>query len=106
VALVVALLGLVRTPPTVVFVGKLTTATAGDGGMAWLTVAQLVNTLFSLFYYLRWVAPAIRRPDPAAETERPRAWSTRAAVVTAGGSVVLGIVAGPIWTLVDAPLLP
>ncbi len=66
VALVVALLGLVGTPPTVVFVGKLTTATAGwDGGMPWLTVAVLANSLASLFYYLRWIAPTLRRDTPA-----------------------------------------
>jgi NADH-quinone oxidoreductase subunit N len=107
VALVIALLGLVGTPPTVVFVGKLTTATAAwDGGMAWLTVAVLVNTLASLFYYLRWVAPAIRRKDASTDLERRRTWSARAAVVTAGGSVVLGILAGPLWALVDSPLLP
>ncbi|MEO6790648.1 MAG: NADH-quinone oxidoreductase subunit N, partial [Ornithinibacter sp.] len=57
--LVVALLGLVGTPPTIVFVGKLTTATAAwDGGMPWLTLAAFVNSLLSLFYYLRWLKPA------------------------------------------------
>ncbi len=107
VALVVALLGLVGTPPTVVFVGKLTTATAAwDGGMAWLTAAVLVNTLLSLYYYLRWVAPAVRRTDPgeqlSAAPDRP--WSARTAVVAAVASVVLGLVAGPVWSLLDAPL--
>src|SRR5699024_6127828 len=57
-ALVLALLGLVGTPPTAVFVGKLTVATAAwDGGHAWLAIVLLANTVLSLFYYLRWLAP-------------------------------------------------
>ncbi len=107
VALVVALLGLVGTPPTAVFVGKLTTVTAAwDGGMVWLTVAVLVNTLASLFYYLRWVAPALRRPPPEAELAPPRPWSTRAAVLAAAASVALGLFAGPLWSVLDGSLLP
>ncbi len=107
VALVVALLGLVGTPPTVVFVGKLTTVTAAwDGGMVWLTVAVLVNTLASLFYYLRWVAPALRRTPPAAELAHPRPWSAGTAVLAATASVGLGLLAGPLWSVLDGSLLP
>ena len=106
VALVVALLGLVGTPPTVVFVGKLTTATAGwDGGMPWLTVALLVNSLVSLFYYLRWIAPALRRDDPQPELRSPSVWSARAAVSASAVSVLLGVLAGPLWGVLDGPLL-
>lgn len=61
VSLVVCLLGLVGTPPTAVFVGKLAVfAAAGDGHMMWLVVVAAVNTVASLFYYLRWLAPAFR----------------------------------------------
>lgn len=106
VALVVALLGLVGTPPTVVFVGKVTVATAAwDGGMAWLTVALLANTLVSLFYYLRWIAPAVRRADPGPELEHPRPWSRRTAAGAAAATVLLGVLAGPLWGLLDGPLL-
>lgn len=59
VSLVVCLLGLVGTPPTAVFLGKLAVfAAAWDGGLAWLVVIAAVNTVASLFYYLRWIAPA------------------------------------------------
>ena len=61
-ALLVSLLGLVGTPPTAVFVGKLTTASAAwDGGLPWLAVAVVVNTVLSLVYYLRWLAPVFAR---------------------------------------------
>jgi NADH-quinone oxidoreductase subunit N len=59
VSMIVCLLGLVGTPPTAVFVGKLAVfAAAWDGGLAWLAVLAAVNTVASLFYYLRWIAPA------------------------------------------------
>ncbi|WP_432534674.1 NADH-quinone oxidoreductase subunit N [Kineococcus arenarius] len=66
-ALTVCLLSLVGTPPTAVFIGKLTTFTAAwDGGATWLVVLAALNTVASLFYYLRWLGPVFRRdsPDP------------------------------------------
>ncbi len=96
VALVVALLGLVGTPPTAVFVGKLTTATAAwDGGMPWLAVAVLLNSLASLYYYLRWVAPSLGRAQPAAASARP--WAARTAYLASALAVLLGVLAGPLW---------
>ncbi|WP_028280227.1 proton-conducting transporter membrane subunit [Arthrobacter sp. H5] len=60
-SLAVLLLGLVGTPPTAVFIGKLTIFTAtADGNLVWLLVLGAVNTIASLFYYLRWIAPAAR----------------------------------------------
>jgi NADH-quinone oxidoreductase subunit N len=100
-SLVVALLGLVGTPPTVVFVGKLTTTAAvWDGGHAWLAVVVFVNTVASLFYYLRWIAPVYGRRESAEPPTRgvtPAAWSARTAVLTAALSLALGIGAGGLW---------
>lgn len=109
-ALVVALLGLVGTPPTAVFVGKLTTATAAwDGGFAWLAVVALANSLVSLFYYLRWVMPVFRRGEVPARTLRgafvPQPWSRAAAVSAAVLSLGVGVAAGVLWEVVDGPLL-
>jgi NADH-quinone oxidoreductase subunit N len=108
-ALLVALLGLVGTPPTAVFVGKLTTATAAwDGGQAWLAVVVLVNTVVSLFYYLRWIVPCYQRParDGTAEVFAPNRWSTSAALVAAGLSLGLGIAAGVVWgPLTSSPMM-
>jgi NADH-quinone oxidoreductase subunit N len=109
-ALVVALLGLVGTPPTAVFVGKLTTATAAwDGGEAWLALVVLANTVLSLFYYLRWIVPAFAPGESSARTMKgafvPEPWSARTAVLAAALSVVAGALAGLLWGMVDAPLL-
>ena len=105
-SLVVALLGLVGTPPTVVFAGKLTTtAAAWDGGYAWLAVVVFVNTLVSLFYYLRWIAPVYSRKEPAESIIPgafvPGVWSATAAIVTAALSLAVGLGAGLLWSIVS-----
>jgi len=107
VALVVALLGLVGTPPTVVFVGKLTTtAAAWDAGYSWLAVLVFVNTLASLFYYLRWVAPVYGASEPPERTMSgafvPKPWSAATAVTTAALTLALGLGAGGLWGILSA----
>ncbi len=107
-SLLVVLLGLLGTPPTVVFVGKLVTAAAAwDGGFAWLAVVVVVNTLVSLFYYLRWVVLVFRPAADGAASPAPRparlaGFSSTVAVATAATSVALGLGAGLLWPLLDA----
>ncbi|MHA7653693.1 NADH-quinone oxidoreductase subunit N [Mycobacterium sp. ML4] len=102
-ALVVALLGLVGTPPTAVFIGKLTTATAAwDGDYAWLATVVFVNSLLSLFYYMRWIVPIFQKPQPTDDFTTGR-WSTGTAMVAAALSLALGIAAGPLWDVLAAP---
>lgn len=98
-ALVVSLLGLVGTPPTAVFIGKLTTFTAAwDGGLAWLVVLAAANTVASLFYYLRWLAPLFRHPTqtpaPAVLSPASRRWAEGAAVTAAFAVLIIGIGSG------------
>jgi len=108
-SLVVALLGLVGTPPTAVFIGKLTTATAAwDGGQAWLVVVVFANSLASLFYYLRWIVP-IYRIGTAENIPTPRftpsPWSTRAAIAASAATLLLGVAAGVVWKVADGVLI-
>jgi len=106
-ALVVSLLGLVGTPPTAVFVGKLTTFTAAwDGGLAWLVVVAAINTVASLFYYLRWLAPMFTRVGAEVRAPAPgRPWASRAAVMGALVILVIGIAAGPVLAAFGMPLV-
>lgn len=103
-ALLVSLLSLVGTPPTAVFIGKLSVFTAAwDGGAAWLVVVAAVNTVASLFYYLRWLAPAFRPADTTTipSTQRPvRPWAYGAAVVAAVCTLGFGVGAGAVFALV------
>jgi NADH-quinone oxidoreductase subunit N len=105
-ALVVSLLSLVGTPPTAVLMGKLTVFTAAwDGGDAWLVVLAAVNSVASLFYYLRWIAPAYERDD-----ERPAAggrlmpFATAAALFAGACVLLLGLAVGGVLPLVTGSL--
>ncbi|MEU3253404.1 proton-conducting transporter membrane subunit [Streptomyces sp. NPDC006997] len=100
-ALGVCLLGLLGTPPTAVFLGKLEAfGAAFDGGFAWLAVVAAVNTVASLFYYLRWLAPAVFPPRDAVPDEPVRTASVTA-YAAAALSVVLGLTGGPVLALLD-----
>ena len=105
--LVVCLLGLVGTPPTGVFFGKLRVFTAAiDGGYAWLAALAVINTVASLFYYLRWVAPAFLQPgDARLAALRPAGrWSALSAYAAGIGSLALGLGSGAILPLVHGSL--
>lgn len=109
VSLVVLLLGLLGTPPTGIFVGKLGAAAAAwDGSTAWLAVVLLLNTLVSLFYYLRWIAPAVAsRAEPAGDLSAtgPGRWASATVVGAAATSLLVGVAAGPLWSAVDVDFL-
>lgn len=104
-ALVVCLFGLIGTPPTAVFVGKLTVFTAAvDGGLAWLAVVAIVNTVASVFYYLRWVAPAFRRLDdiePSPALQPAGTWSAATAYTAAAAAVLVGVLGGLLLPLLS-----
>lgn len=107
--LVVCLLGLVGTPPTAVFFGKLTVFSAAiDGGFAWLAVVAVANSVVSVFYYLRWVAPMfLGRPAPerAAALEPAGTWSRVGAYAAGVTSLVLGIASAPAFALATGRLV-
>ena len=99
-ALVVALLGLVGTPPTAVFVGKLMTlAATWDAGLAWLAVALVVKTVASLFYYLRWIRATLRPATEGSESAAAAGGPAALAIAASTAAVVLGLAAGPVWLL-------
>jgi NADH-quinone oxidoreductase subunit N len=101
--LVVCLLGLVGTPPTGVFAGKLTVFTATfDAGLGWLVVVAAINTVASVFYYLRWITPVMRTSTEFAEPDRAAAVTV---YVAAPVSVAVGLLAGPVSALTGGALL-
>ena len=108
--LLVALLGLVGTPPIGVFAGKLLVFTAAwDAGFGWLVAIAAVNTAISLVYYLRWVLPVFQRRDeplaaPGAQQVAGR-WSAVAAGSAGAGLTLVGLLAGPVTAVVTARLL-
>lgn len=62
-SLLVAFLSFVGVPPLAGFAAKLAVfAVAIDAGYAWLAVLAVVNSVISLAYYLRVLAPAYLEP--------------------------------------------
>ncbi|GAA4941716.1 NADH-quinone oxidoreductase subunit N [Streptomonospora halophila] len=109
-SLVVCLLGLVGTPPTAVFVGKLTVFTAAfDAGLVWLVVLAAATTAASLFYYLRLILPLFRPPEEgdadAAASGPAGRWGSAVAVAAAALSLLLGVAAGPVLDWLDSGVL-
>ncbi|EID56507.1 NADH-quinone oxidoreductase subunit N [Saccharomonospora xinjiangensis] len=102
-SLVVCLLGLVGTPPTGVFTGKLTVFTAAlDAGLTWLVVIAVLNTVASLFYYLRWITPAVST-EPGIGEPVSR-WPLFTAAVAAALAVGIGPLAGILVTVFEGDL--
>ena len=102
-----ALLSLVGIPPLVGFVGKLQLFVAAmDAGYGWLALLAVVNTVISLFYYLRVAATAYFDPAPAAVPVLGR-WAGVSTAVAVGATAVAGVLSGPLLTrFSDAVLLP
>jgi NADH-quinone oxidoreductase subunit N len=105
--LTLSFLSLVGIPPLVGFVGKfLLILAAVDSGYAWLAVALILNTVLSLWYYLRFVGPMyFESPSPNVAT---LSRGTVAVALTVGASLpLLGLAAGLVLPrLQDLLLLP
>lgn len=105
--LVVSFLSLVGIPPLVGFVGKWTLFAATiDAGYAWLALLAVVNSVVSLFYYLRVLGPAYfsEAGGPVPVLGR---WARTATLVAGGATVGLGVAAGPLLDAFStAVLLP
>jgi NADH-quinone oxidoreductase subunit N len=107
--LLICLLGLVGTPPTGVFLGKLEIFSAVmDGGYAWLAALAVANTVASLFYYLRWLTPVFTAtaPAPAGVHITLGRWAAATAYTAATVSLALGIAGGTVLPFATGELLP
>ena len=90
-ALALSFLSLVGIPPLAGFVAKLELFTATiDAGYGWLAFAAVVNTVVSLFYYLRVIGPAYLRPAPDRVPVLGR-WAATGTTIAALAVIVVGI---------------
>lgn len=95
-ALLLAFLSFVGVPPLAGFTGKLVVfAAAIDAGYAWLAVLGIVNSVVSLFYYLRVIVPAYLDTGETAPALLGRS-AAGATIVAAAALVVLGVGAEPL----------
>lgn len=98
-ALAIAMFALAGIPPTVGFTAKfLVFRAAVNDGWVWLAVAGVLNSLISVFYYVRVVFYLYMKPLPRREPRFSEPWAIRlVAIGCAAGVVVFGVL--PAWLL-------
>jgi proton-translocating NADH-quinone oxidoreductase chain N len=105
VALVLSFLSLLGLPPLAGFVGKLELFTAAiDADQAWLAVIAVVNTVISLYYYLRVIAPAVLEQPQISPPRTAVAGSAPLATtlaVSAVATVAFGVAAEPLLRVAE-----
>ncbi len=106
--LILSLLSLLGLPPLAGFVGKLELFTAAiDADQAWLAVVAVINTVISLYYYLRVIAPTVLDAPPeefASRTSTGRAATaplTAVLLITGVATLAFGVAAEPLLTLAE-----
>jgi NADH-quinone oxidoreductase subunit N len=99
-ALLISLLSLGGVPPFTGFIGKLFVFSAAmKSGMAWLVIVAVLNSVLSLFYYLKVLKIAFL--DKARDTEPIRgktgSWKL-AFLLCLAGILILGVIIQPWFT--------
>lgn len=103
-ALALSFLSLLGLPPLSGFVGKLEVFKAAiDADQSWLAVVAVLNTVVSLYYYLRVIAPTVlqREPDDAPAPRRAAPTLAVALAAATVATVALGIGAEPVLRLAE-----
>ncbi|MFN2490831.1 MAG: NADH-quinone oxidoreductase subunit N [Actinomycetota bacterium] len=104
-SLVIAFLSLIGIPPLIGFGAKLALFTAAiEAHYEWLAVVAAINTVVSIFYYARVMAPAYF-DDLAAPVPVLGAWAAWATYVLTGILIAAGIAAEPVLDGLRAALL-
>jgi NADH-quinone oxidoreductase subunit N len=102
VSMIVFLVSLTGLPPTVGFFGKyLLFYEAMQGGYAWLAVVAGINSVVSLFYYMR-VAKMLFLAEPSEESAAKQPVFTGLIAVLGGLTILFGIYTAPIQDWVRA----
>lgn len=104
-ALATSFLSFIGVPPLSGFVAKLLLfLVAIEVGYTWLAVVAAINTVISIFYYVRVLAPAYfgGPAGPVPVLGRTAAWAT---VASAGSLFVIGIAAEPFMAALKAAAL-
>ena len=107
ISLVIAFLSLIGIPPLVGFGAKLALFTAAiEADYGWLAIVAAANTVVSIFYYARVMAPAYF-DDATAPVPVLGRWAASATYILTATIIVAGIAAEPVLeSLRGAWLLP
>lgn len=97
-AMALFMLSLTGMPPTVGFIGKFYIFRAAiDANLIWLALVGVITSLISAYYYLRVIVVMYMRPgEPETRSEN---WLNATVWLTGIGTIVFGIVPGPLLAL-------
>ncbi len=102
-AMLAFMLSLGGMPPTAGFMGKLRLFSAAiDAGYVWLAVAGVLNSVLSLYYYLRVVVFMYVRRETAGSEPVLSPLVAAAVAVTLGGTLALGLYPSALFDVTDA----
>ncbi len=105
-SLLVFMLSLAGIPPMLGFFGKFYVFTSAiEQGLIWLAIWGVINSVISVYYYLRPVVIMFMVEGEADQAPR-QLIATKTAIYTAAVLViVLGIISGPIFKEIEASLI-
>lgn len=102
----VFLLSLAGIPPTVGFFGKFYLFNAAIGeGLLWLAVWGVVNSVISVYYYLRPIVVMYMKEGEAEVADHSLNATTVTVLVSAAFIILLGLASGPIFSAVEKSLM-
>ncbi len=103
--LTVFLLSLAGIPPTLGFFGKFYLFNAAIGeGLIWLAIWGVINSVISVYYYLRPIVAMYMKEGNAEIAPHSLNATGLIVVIAASLIVVIGLISGPLFTLVEKSL--
>jgi NADH-quinone oxidoreductase subunit N len=103
--LTVFLLSLAGLPPMMGFFGKLYLFSAAvNEGLMWLALWGVINSVISVFYYLRPIVMMYMKEGTADVADRPQQATMVLVVASAIFILLMGLFSGPVFTLFEKSL--
>jgi NADH-quinone oxidoreductase subunit N len=103
--LTIFLLSLAGLPPLLGFFGKLYLFSAAvSEGLMWLALWGVINSVISVYFYLRPIVMMYMKDGSADITEEPQQATTVLVVISALIILVVGLFSGPLFTLFENSL--
>ena len=99
------LLSLAGLPPTLGFFGKFYLFSAAvNEGLVWLALWGVINSVISVYYYLRPIVMMYMRDGEADIAGHPQQATTITVVISALFILLVGLLSGPLFTLFENSL--
>ena len=103
--LTVFLLSLAGLPPTLGFFGKLYLfSSAVNEGLIWLALWGVINSVISVYYYLRPIVMMYMRDGDCDVAEENSYATIVVAIIAAALIIILGLASGPLFQMIERSL--